>query len=1146
MRAAIASLLLVVLSLTSHTRASSTDFPDVDPAIEAAVTYLESQASEPNWLSGSRGEADAHQLLWALLELQRTGIEISPTLINKAAGRLEEITGEDNDRKTKRAVGMLLTGQSASSTLYDLIEAQNDDGGWGLTGNKRSNVIDTCNAVDALFADPFLSVDPAVFMGARDFLVASQADDGSWPIARTASPSDPVRTATAVIALSWLKQAVCDEATLDALSRGATFLESQTLPSLEVAERAEVVRALSLSGRWQPGTADTSGQIRLLETEVDQFITTKPTGLQESDGSWGSAVADKAHATASTLRLLAVLRNPDSQSVDLRFVELNSSTGDEVEFFEFDGDDGTTPPPQLALPMEVNVRVRNAGADAAGPFVVGLYDGDPVFGGMRVAETVVDQISGLAELNITVVHTPFGVVADGATTTSIPYWIVVDADNDVEESAEHNNTVTGTATLQTDSGPVDFAIFAEQLELDFWYNSNPGYDNKTITYTLPVWNVGGRVIDLSSEPNPPTALGSEIDVHSITYDPNDDSITKKHTGIGEYGVIEPGQYFLFTQSSVGNGWEGSDFDIAARIDLYDEYDEIPNPTSISDAQPQYLPVAEEQLDRAANNTFVTTIRIIGDGSDPGNLVCDAIGTGDGLSAWAGEHLSVTAGGSADTAVGGGPFELVISIGHPLMPGSTLLTPVPLLVTPSGGTWSVTAASELVRMVMPDQSTVDLYAYIDPNDLVEETNELDNIHGPVTITRESAPPANELDLALIPGSLGVSTDSLDTRRLTTLSVVGQNLGPAYPSFPQVRTSRVTFEQLDESTGLWQLIDTAEYLPTLGWDSGALSAVTFSVPWLPPTGPVQVRATLTTQDYAGPGAPFGYVIAGVEDQNTDNNVLIEPFNFGAGSTAVLISAEPRTIGGPVPDPPYIADDMMVFDIVGLELEEGEFFQVSVRDPDGVVQDATPMDASTYSWRYNVQLRPPGDYVVFIERRQRIDESRSTLIEGRFKTFQILPTINIVAITPLLTPDVIPADASGGPQNEVDVELTLQVSSRSNVAFDGQVLVTPPEDFFASPGFPASTQVSVPAAAERMFFDLGTGTHNSQQVEGAYEFVVKLTPSNPGEFSNIQATTSILTEDAMSLRLRHSVEPQVIVPIDGERVRVTVTLERPDLNP
>lgn len=137
---------------------------------------------------------------WIALALGTDDSEASQAARSRA---LAKVNATDEAVSTEWAVvRLLLAAQSGDETgvaswTAKLREGQRPDGGWGWLVDESGNALGTGMALHALHRAEVPSSDPAV-RRAVDFLVKSQAEDGSWPVPGTKKKAkgEVVETAT--------------------------------------------------------------------------------------------------------------------------------------------------------------------------------------------------------------------------------------------------------------------------------------------------------------------------------------------------------------------------------------------------------------------------------------------------------------------------------------------------------------------------------------------------------------------------------------------------------------------------------------------------------------------------------------------------------------------------------------------------------------------------------------------------------------------------------------------------------------------------------------------------------------------------------------------------------------------------------------
>ena len=231
-----------------------------------------------------------------------------------------------------------ITG-GAALPLERLASLRNPDGGFGIAPGYQSDPLDTALALTAL-------ADSDVAPELTAVLVAMQLADGSWS-SIPFQPGDVMTTAEVALAL-----ARAGTAPLSVQNALAWLVARQQIdgglgdgPSVPYA----TARALEafLNGSTPPSAVE--GAIRYLQQ------------TQRADGSWNGSVFE----TASVLQALV-----PSTSANLAI---------EASDVRLDSD-----PPEVGEVVEVRVTVRNRARVAAASFDVQLFDGDPELGGLAI------------------------------------------------------------------------------------------------------------------------------------------------------------------------------------------------------------------------------------------------------------------------------------------------------------------------------------------------------------------------------------------------------------------------------------------------------------------------------------------------------------------------------------------------------------------------------------------------------------------------------------------------------------------------------------------------------------------------------------------------------------------------------------------
>ena len=197
----------------------------------------------------------------------------------------------------------VLTGAAAPEILC---ETRNADGGWGLTGNHHSDLVDTLIAANALLllgAGP-----PEGWQTTVDWLLQVRSAGGGWHVAGNSENDNLRLTARALIALQDLSDTLpvpslrSERAVADAadLLRSKLTVNAEEAPSsalLDLITTAMVFRALLRTD--PPGL-------------YDSVLNTLIAGQRE-DGSWAADNVSTSYATAIVGKTLLAVPVPDAR-----------------------------------------------------------------------------------------------------------------------------------------------------------------------------------------------------------------------------------------------------------------------------------------------------------------------------------------------------------------------------------------------------------------------------------------------------------------------------------------------------------------------------------------------------------------------------------------------------------------------------------------------------------------------------------------------------------------------------------------------------------------------------------------------------------------------------------------------------------------
>ena len=292
-------------------------------------------------------------------------------------------------RQARSLTRLLDGGEDARSELLDL---QNEDGGWGLSPGFRSDPLDTALAVLALGDRPGVE---AAMSKAGDFLVAHQNLDGGW--SNVLEGASRARVTTLVLAAL---KAVGRQTEVS--TRALEWLASRQNPDggfgdspSTVHDTASVLRTVI--------ALDALATIRA--EEAGSYLRTR----QTLEGSW----AGSTYATA-----LAIDALQRSAFLNWRFAGPIQASPAEPR----DGDR-----------VELTLQVANDGATVAPSGLVRFFDGDPDSGGVSFADVELPSLSAGRTATVKVFWDSFDLPGNHTLVA------VLDPDSAVNELSELDN-----------------------------------------------------------------------------------------------------------------------------------------------------------------------------------------------------------------------------------------------------------------------------------------------------------------------------------------------------------------------------------------------------------------------------------------------------------------------------------------------------------------------------------------------------------------------------------------------------------------------------------------------------------------------------------------------------------------------------------
>lgn len=295
---------LLLLGITSFTRAVPPTNPQIDTARNKALAWLITQQSgEGYWRTQPGGEVVTTSLVLAALE--KAGVK-GPTY-SKAVGWIANAKAASTDARARQAMALYNAGLNATSSVTRVVAMQNFTSSWGAYAGYAGSFPDTPLALDAvkLTGASLGSLSTAV-----GFLTSKQNVNGGWPYNATeisAPQSRVVPTAASVATLVRYRTTFVVDTNIN---NGVTYLKSRQNATTgaigddangTIYETALAYQAIAAAN----GTADTAAGNAL------GFIVQQ----QAADGSWGGDPLSTALALASLPAPAAPLTDTDGDGI---------------------------------------------------------------------------------------------------------------------------------------------------------------------------------------------------------------------------------------------------------------------------------------------------------------------------------------------------------------------------------------------------------------------------------------------------------------------------------------------------------------------------------------------------------------------------------------------------------------------------------------------------------------------------------------------------------------------------------------------------------------------------------------------------------------------------------------------------------------
>ncbi|MDR2712674.1 MAG: InlB B-repeat-containing protein [Clostridiales bacterium] len=260
------AIVLVFQSILPGSSASSYEI-DAKQVIAQAVKWLEqNQNSNGSW-GAELPFMETGEVLFNVGE----ALFSSPDVPDKAAAWLEAQNPQNNDELLRRLAVPAIQKQNG---LAELIDLQNPDGGWGLSIDHQSDVLDTLLALDALMSVSIMQ--ESIVNKAVSYLLSAQKKDGGWGYASNSQPSVYL-TAHAMTTLQRYKSfsRQPSDGLEFALINGRQYLLANMIDNGTWGLLPETIKA----------TIFACGALKHTDSDIFDAALEKLVGMQQTDGS---------------------------------------------------------------------------------------------------------------------------------------------------------------------------------------------------------------------------------------------------------------------------------------------------------------------------------------------------------------------------------------------------------------------------------------------------------------------------------------------------------------------------------------------------------------------------------------------------------------------------------------------------------------------------------------------------------------------------------------------------------------------------------------------------------------------------------------------------------------------------------------------
>lgn len=305
-------------------------------------------------------------------------------LVNKTTEWLSQQETLNNDFAA-RILPFIQDPQEYIEVRESLIMCQQPDGGWGLTGDFESEILDTLLVVNALLKDTQPDTEPVI--RGVSFLVQNQNSDGSWSYVK-GQPGSIFLSAKCILLLNdfMIKTNLSSEELNTCMRKAGEYLLSQQKPDQTWGTNEDELPATLVAYRAVLNTIGIESVAGLEDTLLD---------LQDPEGSWHN------NAYTTLLAIQALDDKPVQTNVNIADIKLYKNEGEgQVESQSFDPYQNVIIEPVAQYDStlaELQIMIKHPGSNVESACYEGQYCWNTAFnppGNYKVIAVIKDKQSG--------------------------------------------------------------------------------------------------------------------------------------------------------------------------------------------------------------------------------------------------------------------------------------------------------------------------------------------------------------------------------------------------------------------------------------------------------------------------------------------------------------------------------------------------------------------------------------------------------------------------------------------------------------------------------------------------------------------------------------------------------------------------------